>query len=212
MIASPRSLCARLSRHYSLIVSARLFAPLGKSYFAPIALCYVAVASSVVCLLLKGCPSAIFWTVVSVYIYSIYRVLLRWGSVHVPQEPLVTLKPLCTHFDSSSAIVRIGPIGLCVAACLHLKPRSVFLRASVPFAVSLLTRSASFFSQASTALCIAVLKCTAVSNDPIPALAHAVPPQESSALTVGSLPHYDQAREFFPGQINLFHRRPLYAI
>ena len=85
------------------------------------------VASSVVCLLLRGCPAAILGAIISVIVFSVDGVLGAWSQSHVGDEVLKQV-PAFTYFDSATTVsFIICHLSIC-ASKFHVIPRLKFWR------------------------------------------------------------------------------------
>lgn len=92
------------------------------------------VASSVVRLLLHGCPAHVAWGVVSVIIFAVQGVSCRWSFTDVEQERHVVFSPTREDGNSTLPVVLVGAIFRIVATVNHVEPGHVlwvFLGSSV---------------------------------------------------------------------------------
>lgn len=108
-----------MARSDGFVIYVKKLSPLGERHF-PVLVGKRYVASPVVRLFLCGGPSTIFRTVVTLVVYSIYR-MIRRSLTHVGKE-VSESKPSVADFDSSSAVPGIGAhVGL-LAPGLHMRP------------------------------------------------------------------------------------------
>jgi hypothetical protein len=109
------------SRGYHSARYSAFLRPLCK-YFSLTVDCNNMVRTAIAILLRGGCPSAILWLIVPVFIRkAINRMLQRWALSHVSQELDVVL-PLVANFDSPSAVVGKARVIWVSAAVPHSRP------------------------------------------------------------------------------------------
>jgi len=86
--------------------------------------CKFNIFSSIVQLLLLGCPTAIFRGVIAVVINSVYGMFISWRQTHVYKK-IVKLIPALTYRNASSTISHVRFIFSIIASCFHGKPHII---------------------------------------------------------------------------------------
>lgn len=188
---------------YKSSVTSEFFAPVcGNEGFSIAG--YDNIVSLVPNLIFSRCPPAIFSRVSGVVVESFETVVRAWSRPKVIIEILERLKPPIAHRYPSSTISRkAGGIRVC-ASLSHVAPDRVFT--GVPHSVSSSGRSVSddFFKEASTRLCLALVKSTSPYFNLFAAITPAKPRHISVATrsesVITSLDYVEPAKPF-AGQI-----------
>lgn len=84
--------------------------------------CFMAL---VLLLCVKGGPAAVFWSVISIIIYAVYRVLFAGPVTHIGNEVCEVKPPLADAYSPSAVVLKGLVIGV-VASLSHFHPRPVF--------------------------------------------------------------------------------------
>lgn len=86
----------------------------------------ISAIATIICLLFRSGPTAVFRRVVTVIIFSIYRIMLSWLFPHICKEIFEAMKPALVYCNAASTVFWIVFILWIQAAHLHTDPRIVF--------------------------------------------------------------------------------------
>lgn len=156
----------------------------------------VVINSSIVGLSKRVSIPAIFSSIVSVCIFSIYGKVL-WTFTHVSIE-ILKLIPSIANLYASSAIVVKAYVLLVFAPLMHLAP--YFIRSRFTHAVSSASLYKHLFRMASTTFSMACSQFVAFYNSVIIAFTNAIP-KHSTSRVFGAVDHC-QIVKLLPSKIN----------
>ena len=124
------------------------------------------VGTNVSCLLCLSRPSAIFWTIGTIVVAAIQRVLGAWSWPHIFQERRKTIEPTVTDRNSSPAIVGIMYLMRVIATLFHAAPYMIFRSNSSFTFCSMLqfAKSTHFIVQTPAASVISSAQTSALDN------------------------------------------------
>jgi len=127
-------------------------------------------------LLRAGSPSAIRWCVITIIIYSVYRMLRSWPSSHI-LDKIGEFQPSFTNLYSSLSIIFILYRLRIFTSCSHCIPNKVFwpMLAANSCSMSKIPFYSQFPFKASTAFGMTRLKILGLDSYQLTALTNALP-------------------------------------
>ena len=134
--------------------------------------CYEYVAGSIGSLVNKWNPYAVFFAVLPVYVFALYRESI-WTFAHVEQEVFKTINPFFAYGYSSSSIVFVGALIFVIAAALHSAPNFVLF--GVSKAMCFIDVPTNLGLKTSTRFCSIVSKVSCINSDFFAAVTNAMP-------------------------------------